>query len=142
MTSTRFMLLYYDVKKCIVVHTLDFHIHIETAFEIIGLPVLNLVSSFSSFVYNNPRSNSGVQQYEGVQPVLSNSGRNTCEAVQFLVKLQACCKVTKVGSALNSFVSFFVLFLFYIYIYMIKFIKHLNLWLQKNCYIKVSPTDV
>ena len=40
----RFLLLCCDVEKCMS--------------EIIGLPVLNLASSYSSFVYNNPRSNS------------------------------------------------------------------------------------
>ena len=42
MTGSHFLLLYYDVEKCMVEHTLDFHIHFETVFEIVGLPVLNL----------------------------------------------------------------------------------------------------
>lgn len=40
MTSSRFLLLCYDVEKRKVEHTLDFHIHFETVFVIIVLPVL------------------------------------------------------------------------------------------------------
>ena len=60
MTSSRFLLLCCDVEKYVVEHTLDFHIHFETVSEIMDLLVLNLALSYSSFVYNNPRSNSEV----------------------------------------------------------------------------------
>ena len=74
MTSSRFLLLCCDVEKCSVEHTLEFHIHFETVSEIIGLPVLNLASFYSSFVYNNPRSNSEVfsimMQFNQCSPTL------------------------------------------------------------------------
>ena len=60
MTSSRFLLLCCDVEKCSVEHTLEFHVNFETVSEIVGLPVLNLASLYSSFVYNNPPSNSEV----------------------------------------------------------------------------------
>ena len=58
MANSCFLLLCCDVEKCTVEHTLDFHTHFEIVSEIIGLPVLNVASSCSSFVYSYPRSNS------------------------------------------------------------------------------------
>ena len=76
MASSRFLLLCCDVEKCtyIMEYTLDFHIHFETVSEIIGFNVLNLASFYSSFVYNNSRSNSEVfssmKQFNQCSPTL------------------------------------------------------------------------
>ena len=96
MKTSHFLLLCCVVKKCTLEHTGDFHIHFENGSEIIGLPVLGLASSYYSFVYNNPRSNSGV--FSSMKQF--NSARKTCEGVHFLVTLQACYKVSKVGPVL------------------------------------------
>ena len=70
MTSFCFLLLCCDVEKCTVEQRLDFHVHFETVSEIIGLSVLNLASSYSSFVYSNPRSNSEVFSSVQCSPTL------------------------------------------------------------------------
>ena len=91
-TGSRFLLLFCDVEKCMWnIHWTS--IYILKMSEIIGFPVLNLA------FYNNSRSNSEV--FSSMKQF--NSARKTCEGVQFLVTLQACCKFSKVGPVLNSF---------------------------------------
>ena len=96
MTTSHFLLLYCVVEKCTLERTGDFHIHFENGSEIIGLPILSLASSYFSFVYNNPHSNSGV--FSSIKQF--NSARKTCKGVHFSVTLQACCKFSKVGPVL------------------------------------------
>ena len=77
MTSS-FLFLCCDVEKCTLEHTLDFHIHFETVSEIIVLPILNLGSFYSSFIYNNPRRNSEVfSKYEAVKLCKENLRRSS-----------------------------------------------------------------
>ena len=74
MTTSHFLLLCCDVEKCTLEYTLGFQIHFEVASEIIGFPVLNLTSFYSSFVYNNSCSNSEVfsnmKQFNQCSPTL------------------------------------------------------------------------